>query len=155
RRRRAGAAAFARGRGGARRPAPDRGDRDGRRAGGPRRHPSCRRCLCQRLVPSAGAARPCPPRPDRPLIVREPAAKSTAIAFTVNGQPQELLIKPGTTLLHTLRDALELYGAKAGCEGGNCGACTVHVDGVPILACCTATELVEGASITTIEGLAA
>ncbi|MDQ0469616.1 (2Fe-2S)-binding protein [Labrys wisconsinensis] len=80
--------------------------------------------------------------------------KSQPVAIIVNGQVQEILVRPGTTLLRTLRDALDLTGAKAGCEGGTCGTCTVHIDGTPVLACCTLTELVDGGAITTIEGLA-
>jgi aerobic carbon-monoxide dehydrogenase small subunit len=80
--------------------------------------------------------------------------KSSHVSFTVNGRSQELLVRPGTTLLRALRDGLELYGAKAGCEGGNCGACTVEVDGRPRLSCCVSAETVDGATITTIEGLA-
>lgn len=79
--------------------------------------------------------------------------KSSHVSFTLNGRDCELLVPPGTTLLRTLRDHLELYGAKAGCEGGNCGACTVEVDGRMVLSCLTATETVEGSRIVTIEGL--
>lgn len=80
--------------------------------------------------------------------------KSQPVSLTVNGQVHEVLVRPGATLLRTLRDGLELTGTKAGCEGGSCGTCTVHVDGEPRLACCTLTELVDGAAVTTIEGLA-
>jgi carbon-monoxide dehydrogenase small subunit len=80
--------------------------------------------------------------------------KSSHIALRVNGQDQEVLVKPGTSLLRTLRDGLELYGTKAGCEGGTCGACTVILDGVPVLSCCVAVETVDGAAVDTIEGMA-
>ncbi|WP_303292102.1 (2Fe-2S)-binding protein [Marinobacter sp. SS5-14b] len=77
-----------------------------------------------------------------------------ALSLTVNGQQYTLDIEPDTPLLWVLRDELGLKGTKFGCGAGLCGACTVHVDGQPARSCSTPVELVVGAKITTIEGLA-
>jgi aerobic-type carbon monoxide dehydrogenase small subunit (CoxS/CutS family) len=73
--------------------------------------------------------------------------------FIVNGMSYELMIDPSTTLLEVLRDHLDLTGTKHGCGIGQCGACTVQVDGKPILACLTLAMAVRGKNIMTIEGL--
>ncbi|MBA1143367.1 (2Fe-2S)-binding protein [Mesorhizobium neociceri] len=82
--------------------------------------------------------------------------KSTTIPLhlTINGHRHELEVEPRVTLLDALRDRLDLTGTKKGCDHGQCGACTVHVDGERVLACLTLAAQVEGRSITTIEGLA-
>ncbi len=82
--------------------------------------------------------------------------KSTTIPIhlIINGQNHELQVEPRVTLLDALRDRLDLTGTKKGCDHGQCGACTVHVDGERVLACLTLAAQVEGRSITTIEGLA-
>src|SRR5436190_18737462 len=82
--------------------------------------------------------------------------KSTTIPLhlTINGDRHELNVEPRVTLLDALRDRLDLTGTKKGCDHGQCGACTVHVDGERVLACLTLAAQVEGRSITTIEGLA-
>jgi carbon-monoxide dehydrogenase small subunit len=72
----------------------------------------------------------------------------------VNGEPQELLVRPHRTLLEVLREDLGLTGTKHGCELGECGACTVLVDGKPQLSCLTLPAQVAGSEITTIEGVA-
>ena len=72
----------------------------------------------------------------------------------VNGEPQELLVRPHRTLLEVLREDLGLTGTKHGCELGECGACTVLVDGEPQLSCLTLPAQVAGSEITTIEGVA-
>jgi xanthine dehydrogenase YagT iron-sulfur-binding subunit len=72
----------------------------------------------------------------------------------VNGVRADPPTDPRTTLLDALRDYLGLTGTKKGCDRGECGACTVHVDGRRVLACLTLAAMVEGAEITTIEGLA-
>jgi carbon-monoxide dehydrogenase small subunit len=74
--------------------------------------------------------------------------------LTVNGEDYELLSAPNRTLLDVLRDDLGLTGSKKGCDSGECGACTVLLDGLPILACITLACEVEGKKIDTIEGLA-
>ena len=77
-----------------------------------------------------------------------------ALDLIVNGQPRTLSVDPGTTLLDALRERLLLTGTKKGCDHGQCGACTVLVDGRRINSCLTLAVMQEGRSITTIEGLA-
>jgi aerobic-type carbon monoxide dehydrogenase small subunit (CoxS/CutS family) len=72
----------------------------------------------------------------------------------VNGEDQEVLAPTNHTLLEVLREELDLTGTKHGCELGECGACTVLVDGVPTLSCLTLPIEVQGADIVTVEGLA-
>jgi carbon-monoxide dehydrogenase small subunit len=71
----------------------------------------------------------------------------------VNGRRHELAIEPATTLLEALRDHLGLTGTKRGCDLGDCGACTVLIDGAPRLSCLTLALAVQGRAITTVEGL--
>jgi aerobic-type carbon monoxide dehydrogenase small subunit (CoxS/CutS family) len=75
------------------------------------------------------------------------------ITLTVNGETQVLSVPVRRTLLEVLREQLLLTGTKHGCELGECGACTVLIDGVPTLACLTLPIEVQGCAITTIEGL--
>jgi xanthine dehydrogenase YagT iron-sulfur-binding subunit len=74
-------------------------------------------------------------------------------AITVNGHPYDLHAEVGQSLADTLRDDLGLTGTKIACNEGHCGACTVLVDGVPTLSCITLVHAVDGAAVTTIEGL--
>jgi xanthine dehydrogenase YagT iron-sulfur-binding subunit len=76
------------------------------------------------------------------------------VHLDINGLHHELQLEPRVTLLDALRDRLGLTGTKKGCDQGQCGACTVHVDGERVLACLTLAAQVEGRTITTIEGLA-
>lgn len=71
----------------------------------------------------------------------------------INGQEKHLSLDPRVTLLDALREHLALPGTKKGCDQGQCGACTVHVNGRRVLSCLTLAAQVEGAEITTIEGL--
>ena len=71
----------------------------------------------------------------------------------INGEPVEFLCEPHQTLLEALRDELGLTGTKIACNEGHCGACTVLVDGAPTLSCITLVHQVDGADVTTIEGL--
>ncbi len=79
--------------------------------------------------------------------------KTINVSFEVNSEPVSLQVKPYETLLETLRERLDLIGAKEACGLGACGACTVIVDGIPLRSCLVLTPEVNGASITTIEGL--
>lgn len=72
----------------------------------------------------------------------------------INGQPRPFEAEPDTPLLWVLRDTLELLGTKFGCGGGFCGACTVHLDGVPRRSCTTRVGAIGAQRVTTIEGLA-
>ena len=74
--------------------------------------------------------------------------------LTINGKTQEVDVDPDTPLLWVLRDTLGLTGTKFGCGIAQCGACTVHVDGVATRSCSVPAAAVEGSRITTIEGLA-
>ena len=75
------------------------------------------------------------------------------VSFTVNGQPRQLEVDTRTTLLDVLRERLQLTGTKKGCDQGQCGACTILLDGRRINACLSLAVMHEGAQITTIEGL--
>jgi len=75
------------------------------------------------------------------------------LVLNVNGEKHVLMVEPRWTLLHVLRDRLGLTGTKQGCERGECGACTVLIDGVARYSCMTLALEAEGAEITTIEGL--
>jgi xanthine dehydrogenase YagT iron-sulfur-binding subunit len=77
------------------------------------------------------------------------------LKLDINGEAHALDIEPRVTLLDVLRERLGLTGTKKGCDQGQCGACTVHVDGQRVLACLTLAAQVDGRAITTIEGLAA
>ncbi len=79
---------------------------------------------------------------------------TVALRFTVNGRSIGLSLDPRVTLLDALREHLSLTGTKKGCDHGQCGACTVHVDGRRVLSCLTLAATVDGRSISTIEGLA-
>ena len=72
----------------------------------------------------------------------------------VNGHASELELDPRTTLVEALRERLGLFGTKKSCDRGECGACTVHVDGQRVLACMTLAVMVHDKPVTTIEGLA-
>lgn len=89
----------------------------------------------------------------RPDTVSKPAAIS--VTLYVNGEPSKLAIAPWTTLLDALRDRLHLTGTKKGCDHGQCGACTVLIDGRRVNSCLTLAVMKDGARITTVEGLAA
>jgi carbon-monoxide dehydrogenase small subunit len=75
------------------------------------------------------------------------------IELTVNGERRKLLVKPNELLLNVIRGKLGLTGTKYGCGGGECGACTVLVDGRPVLSCLTLAVAVDGKDLTTIEGI--
>ena len=82
------------------------------------------------------------------------ANKGTAMAnLTINGKSFNVDVEPDTPLLWVLRDTLGLTGTKYGCGIAQCGACTVHIDGVATRSCSVPVSAVEGSAITTIEGL--
>jgi xanthine dehydrogenase YagT iron-sulfur-binding subunit len=95
------------------------------------------------------------------VALEAPAGSTTAwpenffptVAFTVNGAPLSLRVDTRTTLLDALREQLHLTGTKKGCDHGQCGACTVMVNGRRINSCLTLAVMHEGDSVTTIEGL--
>ncbi|MDD3845337.1 MAG: (2Fe-2S)-binding protein [Syntrophorhabdaceae bacterium] len=79
--------------------------------------------------------------------------KTTKVNFTINDESVTFEVRPYETLLETLRERLSLTGAKDACGMGSCGACTVIVNGIPLRSCLVLTPEVEGADITTVEGL--
>ena len=81
-------------------------------------------------------------------------AGPSRMTLTINGQARQLTLEPRVTLLDALREYLDLPGSKKGCDHGQCGACTVLVDGQRVNSCLTLAIMVQGQPITTIEGLA-
>lgn len=79
--------------------------------------------------------------------------ESTMLSLNINGEQLEVMAKPSDTLLFTLREQLGLTGVKPGCENGDCGACTLLVDGRPIKSCLMLTVEAIGKEILTVEGL--
>ena len=90
-------------------------------------------------------------RPTHDII---PAPAKIPVTLTVNGVARKLSVAPWTTLLDALRDHLDLTGTKKGCDHGQCGACTVLVEGRRINSCLTLAVMKDGAQVTTVEGLA-
>jgi xanthine dehydrogenase YagT iron-sulfur-binding subunit len=84
---------------------------------------------------------------------KEGIENATPITLSVNGKSVRVEVDPRTTLLDALRETLSLTGTKKGCDHGQCGACTVHVNGRRINSCLTLAIMHEGDSVTTIEGL--
>ncbi|WP_292442772.1 (2Fe-2S)-binding protein [Methylibium sp.] len=83
-----------------------------------------------------------------------PPAQRLDFTLDVNGRPQRVTVDVRTTLLDTLREHIGLTGTKKGCDQGQCGACTVHLDGRRVLSCLTLAAQVGARKVTTIEGLA-
>jgi carbon-monoxide dehydrogenase small subunit len=75
------------------------------------------------------------------------------LSFTLNGEETELLVQPYQTLLEAVRETAGLTGAKEGCGTGDCGACTVHLDGQPVASCLVLAMQARGRNVRTIEGL--
>ena len=88
-----------------------------------------------------------------PSLSLAAVGETLPLQFTANGRAVTLKIDPRTSLLDLLRERLELTGAKKGCDHGQCGACTVHVDDRRVASCLTLAAKVEGRRVTTIEGL--
>jgi xanthine dehydrogenase YagT iron-sulfur-binding subunit len=101
----------------------------------------------------AGAQTAAPIAPATPLAGAEAIAGAIPVSLRVNGQQLDLQIDPRTTLLDCLRETISLTGTKKGCDHGQCGACTVHVNGRRINSCLTLAAMHQGDEITTIEGL--
>lgn len=80
--------------------------------------------------------------------------RTVDVTFTVNGRPARVAVDPAETLLGVLRERLRLTGTKEGCNEGECGACTVLVDGLPVDSCIYAAGATSGRSVETVEGLA-
>ncbi|MCO6457305.1 MAG: (2Fe-2S)-binding protein [Pirellulaceae bacterium] len=81
-------------------------------------------------------------------------AKKRVVSATINGEVVEFLCEPRQTLLEVLRDTLDMTGTKEGCSNGNCGACTVLLDGRPVVSCLVLAMEADGSEIRTIEGVA-
>jgi xanthine dehydrogenase YagT iron-sulfur-binding subunit len=96
------------------------------------------------------------PLTDAPLdkMALRPVENGVKVTFKVNGAAKSLTVDSRMTLLDTVRERMELMGSKKGCDHGQCGACTMLVDGKRILSCLTLAATCEGKSVTTIEGLA-
>ena len=117
-----------------------------------------RRKLLQAGAAAGGAAAASPLIPNDAQAATPPAAKTASVAsvnvhLRVNGKDHEILLDPRTSLLDAVRERLHLTGAKKGCDPGQCGACTMLVDGRRIASCLTLAVMQEGHDITTIEGL--
>lgn len=80
-------------------------------------------------------------------------ARAALVRLTVNDREHAIAVEPHRTLLEVLRYQLDLIGSKQGCDKGDCGACTVQIDGVPQLSCLTLATAVAGRRVTTVEGL--
>ncbi len=80
--------------------------------------------------------------------------QKVVVTLNVNGESHTVLVPPYETLLETLRERMDLTGTKHGCELGECSACTVLMDGEPVLACLTLSVEAQGRALTTIEGVA-
>ncbi len=105
------------------------------------------------MTKKVDAAKPSPRATRLPKGVVEP--DGATITLTVNGREHQIpKLRPHTTLLEALRDHLGLTGTKKGCGLGQCGACTVHVDGRPVNSCLALAVMQQGRAVTTIEGLA-
>src|SRR5215208_5477725 len=76
------------------------------------------------------------------------------LSCTINGEPTELLVQPYHTLLEAVRDVARLTGTKEGCSTGDCGACTIHLDGQPVASCLVLAMQARNREVRTIEGLA-
>jgi len=93
-----------------------------------------------------------------PVLTAEPPvgpqATEEAMTFEINGEEHGLAFDPRTSLLDLLREQVGLSGTKKGCDHGQCGACTVHIDGRRVLSCLTIAAQAAGRKVTTIEGIA-
>ncbi|ASP74777.1 2Fe-2S iron-sulfur cluster binding domain-containing protein [Sinorhizobium meliloti] len=95
-----------------------------------------------------------PPASAQQRFTRVETGQTVRISASVNGQAVTLEIDSRASLLDLLRERLDLTGTKKGCDHGQCGACTVHLDGRPVSSCLTLAPKIDGRHVTTIEGLA-
>jgi xanthine dehydrogenase YagT iron-sulfur-binding subunit len=102
----------------------------------------------------AGAAVVVPATSAAATEVKAAGEHLVTVALKINARSRRLKVDPRVTLLDTLRERLELTGTKKGCDRGQCGACTVHIDGRRVVSCLTLTATLDGRTVTTIEGLA-
>jgi xanthine dehydrogenase YagT iron-sulfur-binding subunit len=103
--------------------------------------------------PTPATAEPIPVVPEPIRVAKTPGDTTVSVSCTVNGKSQTLAVDPRVTLLDALRERLDLTGTKKGCDRGQCGACTVHVNGRRVLSCLTLVATVNGQQVTTVEGL--
>ena len=109
----------------------------------------------QNLDPQSGHFSQAPGRATAAVpAVASPESNSVPVTLIVNAAPHTLSLDPRTTLLDMLRDHLDLTGTKKGCDQGQCGACTVLVDGRRVLSCLTLAVMTDGSDVITVEGLA-
>jgi len=113
----------------------------------------------RREVVAGGAALPIamslsPPRAAAQSAAGNGTPSAVPVSVTVNGNHHALSLDPRTTLLDALREHLDLTGTKKGCDQGQCGACTVLINGRRVVSCLTLAVMTDGANVTTIEGLA-
>ena len=114
-----------------------------------------RRSFLQSALAAVGATQvPVAASASQPAAPAVPAAPPQPVRLNINGRDYNLSLEPRVTLLDALREHIGLAGTKKGCDRGQCGACTVLVDGRRINACLTLAVMHEGRRITTIEGLA-
>jgi xanthine dehydrogenase YagT iron-sulfur-binding subunit len=105
------------------------------------------------IAPFARAADQDAKEPKVPAADPAKIEGTVPVSFRVNGQKRDLQLDPRTTLLDCLREELSLTGTKKGCDHGQCGACTVHINGRRVNSCLSLAVLFDGDEITTIEGL--
>jgi xanthine dehydrogenase YagT iron-sulfur-binding subunit len=107
--------------------------------------------LAATTAPLANAA---PAAPQAEAETATAVAGAVPVTLKVNGQTHKLMLEPRVTLLDALRENLQLFGTKKGCDHGQCGACTVHVNGRRVNSCLSFAIMHQGDEITTVEGLA-
>lgn len=115
--------------------------------------PHSRRRFIQGAIASSVATSGCSAQRSANTEAAASEVSTEPLELRINGRSHSCTVPPQETLARTLRDELELTGTKVGCNRGECGTCTVLIDGVPNYACSTLTHSVRGRNVTTIEGL--
>ncbi|MCA9653681.1 MAG: molybdopterin-dependent oxidoreductase [Myxococcales bacterium] len=105
------------------------------------------------LVADAGCSRPLVERAEGSAAPQAPTHERVAVSTTVNGEARQLEVHPDDSTLEVVRNELKLTGGKLGCGHGACGACTMQLDGTPVVTCLLPATALEGRSLTTIEGV--